>query len=93
MKGEHDDFAWLRPWQTRIRYVTQAGKTVRRVRVMLSVSRSPTTSHGSTPTWYSTWKYSTWKLAKIPVDCLATLLPSEIIFPVDGKTGGFLMID
>ena len=34
LKGEPDDFAWLRPWRARIRNATQAGKTVRRVRVI-----------------------------------------------------------
>lgn len=33
-RGEHDDFAWLEPWLAQMRVATQAGKTVRRVRVI-----------------------------------------------------------
>lgn len=33
-KGEQDDFAWLEPWLAQMREATQAGKTVRRVRVI-----------------------------------------------------------
>lgn len=78
LKGEHDDFAWLQAWQARIRNATQAGKTVRRVRVI-----------GEPITDYIRWEHSsTVHNLEVGEDIRwlpRHLLPSDFVFPVKGN--------
>lgn len=78
IKGEPDDFAWLKPWQNRIRDATRVGKTVRRVRVI----SEPITD-------YIKWEhFNTMLNLEVGEDIRwlpRHLLPGEIIFPVDGN--------
>lgn len=78
LKGEPDDFAWLQPWQARIRNATQAGKTVRRVRVI----SEPLTD-------YIKWEHSSTVLNLEFGEDIRWLprhhLPNEIAFPVNGN--------
>lgn len=77
LRGEPDDYAWLKPWQTRIRNATQAGKTVRRVRVI----SEPITD-------YIRWEHASTELnLEIGEEIRwlpRHLLPGEIVFPVAG---------
>jgi hypothetical protein len=78
LKGEPDDFTWLQPWQARIRNATQAGKTVRRVRVI----SEPITD-------YIKWEHSNTVLnLEVGEDIRwlpRHLLPGGIVFPADGN--------
>lgn len=78
LKGEPDDFAWLQPWQARIRNTTQAGKTVRRVRVISEpISNYIKWEHSNTVLNLEVGEEIRW----LP----RHLLPGEIVFPANGN--------
>ncbi|MFI6910100.1 DUF6879 family protein [Nonomuraea sp. NPDC050394] len=78
-RGEPDDLAWFEPWLERIRRVTAAGRTVRRVRVISEpvsayirweheIATEPTLAAGEDIRW-------------LP----RRALPDGVVWPLDGR--------
>lgn len=78
LRGEPDDFGWLQPWLTRVRDAAQAGKTIRRVRVV----SEPLSD-------YIRWEHSVTELNQAAGEDIRWLprhqLPEGIAFPAGGN--------
>jgi len=78
LNGEPDDFQWMNPWLTRVRDASQAGKTVRRIRVITE----PATD-------YIRWEHSITDLNQKAGEDIRWLprhlLPGGIEFPAAGN--------
>jgi hypothetical protein len=78
LRGEPDDYAWLQSWESRIRNATQAGKMVRRVRVVTEpVTDYVRWEHGNTVRNLEVGEDIRW----LP----RHLLPAGLVFPVGGN--------
>ncbi|MGI5291119.1 DUF6879 family protein [Nonomuraea polychroma] len=78
-RGEPDDLEWFRPWLARMQRVAEAGRTVRRLRVVTepvtdyirweyTVATPPTLEAGEDIRW-------------LP----RHMVPADVVFPLDGR--------
>lgn len=78
LNGEPDDFAWMRPWTERVQSAAEAGKTVRRVRVITEPLSD-----------YIRWEHSVTHLNQEAGEDIRWLprhlLPEDLEFPVAGN--------